>query len=191
MSAKQVLDGDGVLLALLLSCRCRAGATGADQDRIVTDLTGPAAQAAKDMVNGLTLYLGEIGSQMAGEGRAGSWKTAGPARVALTKLRKIVEHDRVHLVAGVLSATSATRWPRRWRSTASRRSSPSRLGRSHAALKYRWVIRTGWASSQPPTLRRVRRQDARLSKGPVVASIRVRWEVVGGFQRTFEESGGR
>jgi ABC-type branched-subunit amino acid transport system substrate-binding protein len=28
--------------------------------------TGTAAQAAKDMVNGLTLYLDEIGHQMAG-----------------------------------------------------------------------------------------------------------------------------
>jgi ABC-type branched-subunit amino acid transport system substrate-binding protein len=29
----------------------------------MTDLTGPAAQAAKDMVNGITLYLDEIRSQ--------------------------------------------------------------------------------------------------------------------------------
>jgi hypothetical protein len=46
--------------------------------------------------------------------------------VAVTKLRKLVEHDRVHLVAGVLfGAISATPWPRRSRSTASRRSSRS------------------------------------------------------------------
>src|SRR5256885_12912318 len=69
----------------------------------VTDLTGIAAQAAKDMVNGLTLYLDEIGSQMAGRKvELIVEDSQGRPDVALTKLRKIVEHDRVHIVAGVL-----------------------------------------------------------------------------------------
>src|SRR6202040_3126079 len=56
-----------VLIALLLGA---VGATPAQPGPIkigfITDLTGPAAQAAKDMVNGITMYLDEIGSQMAG-----------------------------------------------------------------------------------------------------------------------------
>src|SRR5437867_11589256 len=68
-----------------------------------TDLTGTAAQAAKDMVNGFTMYLDEVGGQMAGRKvELIVEDTQGRPDVALTKLRKLVEHDRVHLVAGVL-----------------------------------------------------------------------------------------
>jgi len=46
------------------------GAVVAQQGSIkigfITDLTGPAAQAAKDMVNSLTMYLDEVANQMAG-----------------------------------------------------------------------------------------------------------------------------
>src|SRR5439155_1193213 len=69
-----------------------------------TDLTGTAAQAAKDMVNGFTMYLDEVGGQMAGRKvELIVEDTQGRPDVALTKLRKLVEHDRVHLVAGVLT----------------------------------------------------------------------------------------
>src|SRR5438876_12307666 len=61
-----------LLGALLICLRCVSpdGTTWGQRPPIkigfVTDLTGTAAQAAKDMVNGLTMYLDEIGYQMAG-----------------------------------------------------------------------------------------------------------------------------
>ena len=93
-----------ILITLLLGA---VGGTPAQSGPIkigfITDLTGPAAQAAKDMVNGITMYLDEIGSQMAGRKvELIVEDTQGRPDVALTKLRKLVEHDRVHLVAGVL-----------------------------------------------------------------------------------------
>src|SRR5262245_26605380 len=64
-----------------------------------TDLTGIAAQPAKDMVNGLTLYLDEIGHQMAGRKvELIVEDSQGQPNVAITTLRKLVEHDRVHVV---------------------------------------------------------------------------------------------
>src|SRR5438552_17422801 len=64
-----------------------------------TDLTGIAAQPAKDMVNGLQMYLDEIGGQMAGRKvELIVEDSQGTPNVALTTLRKLVEHDRVHMV---------------------------------------------------------------------------------------------
>src|SRR5256712_13668087 len=102
MSANRFSIVLGTLLVLLLVA---IGVAPAQQGPIkigfVTDLTGPAAQAAKDMVNGLTLYLDEIGSQMAGpEVELIVEDSQGRPHVAVAKLRKLGEHDRVHIVAG-------------------------------------------------------------------------------------------
>src|SRR5262245_15833376 len=65
----------------------------------IAALTGVAAQAAKDMVNGITMYLDETGSQMAGRKvELIVEDSQGRPDVALSKLRKLVEHDRVHIV---------------------------------------------------------------------------------------------
>src|SRR5438094_9936396 len=161
----------------------------------VTDLTGPAAQAAKDMVNGLTLYLDEIGGQMAGRKvELIVEDTQGRPDVALTKLRKLVEHDRVHLVAGVLFGhlgyamapkVEEYKIPALFTVTAA--------DDLTQRLKYRWIIRTGWASSQPShPFGEYAAKTLGYRKVAVIASdYAFGWEVVGGFQRTFEESGGQ
>jgi branched-chain amino acid transport system substrate-binding protein len=161
----------------------------------VTDLTGPAAQAAKDMVNGITLYLDEIRSQMADRKvELIVEDSQGRPDVALTKLRKIVEHDRVHLVAGVLFGhigyamapkVEEYKIPALFTVTAA--------DDLTQRLKYRWVIRTGWASSQPShPFGEYAARTLGYKKVAVVASdYAFGWEVVGGFQRTFEENGGQ
>ncbi len=92
-----------LVLALLVPGAAPAQSRPPIKIGFLTDLTGIAAQPAKDMVNGLTLYLDEIGHQMAGRKiELIVEDTQGRPDVSLTKLRKVVEHDRVHLVAGVL-----------------------------------------------------------------------------------------
>ncbi len=140
-----------VALVLVGLVEVTPGQQGPIRIGFVTDLTGPAAQAAKDMVNGITLYLDEIGSQMAGRKvELIVEDSQGRPDVALTKLRKIVEHDRVHIVAGVLFGhigyamapkVEEYRVPALFTVTAA--------DDLTQRLKYRWVIRTGWASSQP------------------------------------------
>ena len=166
---------------------------GAIRIGFVTPLTGPAAQAAKDMVNGITLYLDEIGSQMAGRKvELIVEDSQGRPDVALTKLRKIVEHDRVHIVAGVLFGhigyalapkVEDYKIPALFTVTAA--------DDLTQRLKYRWVIRTGWASSQPShPFGEYAAKTLGYKKVAVVASdYAFGWEVVGGFQRTFEEHG--
>src|SRR5574341_93575 len=71
-------------------------------------LTGPFAQNAKDMWDGFRMYFEEIGMQAAGRKidlrSEDSWVE--PAQ-ALTKLRQLVEKDRVHVAAGGLLAPTA------------------------------------------------------------------------------------
>ena len=185
-----------VLIAFLLAAVDGTPAqSGPIKIGFITDLTGPAAQAAKDMVNGLTLYLDEIGSQMAGRKvELIVEDSQGRPDVALTKLRKIVEHDRVHIVAGVLFGhigyamapkVEEYRIPALFTVAAS--------DDLTQRLKYRWVIRTGWASSQPshPFGEYAARTLGYRKVAVVASDYAFGWEVVGGFQRTFEENGGQ
>jgi branched-chain amino acid transport system substrate-binding protein len=184
-----------VVLLLVALVEITPGQPGPIRIGFVTDLTGPAAQAAKDMVNGITLYLDEIGSQMAGRKvELIVEDSQGRPDVALTKLRKIVEHDRVHLVAGVLFGhigyalapkVEEYKVPALFTVTAA--------DDLTQRLKYRWVIRTGWASSQPShPFGEYAAKTLGYKKVAVIASdYAFGWEVVGGFQRTFEESGGQ
>jgi ABC-type branched-subunit amino acid transport system substrate-binding protein len=116
-----------------------------------TDLTGIAAQPAKDMVNGLTMYLDEIGHQMAGRKvELIVEDSQGRPDVAISKLRKLVEHDKVHLTAGVLFghlgyALAPKMDEYKIPSLITVAASDDLTQR----LKFRWVVRTGWASSQP------------------------------------------
>jgi branched-chain amino acid transport system substrate-binding protein len=184
-----------VALVLVGLVEVTPGQQGPIRIGFVTDLTGPAAQAAKDMVNGITLYLDEIGSQMAGRKvELIVEDSQGRPDVALTKLRKIVEHDRVHIVAGVLFGhigyamapkVEEYRVPALFTVTAA--------DDLTQRLKYRWVIRTGWASSQPShPFGEYAAKTLGYKKVAVIASdYAFGWEVVGGFQRTFEEGGGQ
>jgi len=188
-----------MLLALAVATLVQATGAPAQQAPIkigfTTDLTGTAAQAAKDMVNGFTMYLDEIGSQMAGRKiELIVEDTQGRPDVALTKLRKLVEHDRVHLVAGVLFGhlgyamapkVEDYKIPALFTVTAA--------DDLTQRLKYRWVIRTGWASSQPShPFGEYAAKTLGYKRVAVIASdYAFGWEVVGGFQKTFEENGGQ
>jgi len=103
MRTKRFAAVSGALIVVLLVVGLAPAQPGPIKIGFTTDLTGTAAQPAKDMVNGFTMYLDEIGGQMAGRKvELIVEDTQGRPDVALTKLRKLVEHDRVHLVAGVL-----------------------------------------------------------------------------------------
>ncbi len=184
---------------LLLLLAASPGVVWAQQGPIkigfITDLTGTAAQAAKDMVNGLQMYLDEIGNQMAGrkvELIVEDSQTQ--PTVAITKLRKLVEHDRVHLVAGVLFghigyavAPKVEEYRIPFLCTVA--ASDDLTQRLH----YRWVIRTGWTSSQPshPFGEYVAKTLGYRKVAIIGSDYAFGWEVIAGFQRTFEENGGQ
>src|SRR3990167_8223408 len=88
--------------------RARAAERGPIKIGYIVPFSGPFAQNAKDMWDGFRLYFEEIGMQAAGRKielhPEDSWVE--PAQ-ALTKLRQLVEKDRVHLAAGGLMAPTA------------------------------------------------------------------------------------
>jgi branched-chain amino acid transport system substrate-binding protein len=158
-------------------------------------MTGGAAQVGKDMTNGFMMYLEEQGMQIAGRKvEVIVEDNQGDPAIALTKLRKLVESDRVNVLAGLLFAhvgyalapkVDEYRIPMLYPVP-----SADDLTQRKPA---KWVVRTGWTSSQPsqPFGEYVAKTLGYKKVVTIAADYAFGWEVVGGFQRTFEESGGQ
>ena len=158
-------------------------------------LTGVFAPNGQDMRDGFTLFLDEVGGRVAGRPVQVIWEdTQGNPQVGLTKLRKVVEQDRVHLVMGPLSAAvgyafldyiNQNHVPAIYPVVSSddltqRRRSP-------------YIIRTGWSSSQvtQPFGKWVYDNLGYRRVATIAYDFAFGHENVGGFQQTFEEAGGR
>jgi branched-chain amino acid transport system substrate-binding protein len=158
-------------------------------------VTGAAAAVGKDMTNGFQMYLDEIGGTIAGRKvEVIVEDTQGQPAIALTKLRKLVESDQVHVLAGLLFAhvgyalapkVDEYKVPMLYPVV-----SADDLTQRKPA---QWVIRMGWTSSQPN--QPFGEWVAKTLKYKKVVTIGIDyafgWEQVSGFQRTFEESGGQ
>src|SRR5262245_64626165 len=67
----------------------------------ISPITGAIAQAGKDMYNGCELYWEETGWQIAGRKLAVIHEdNAGEPATAIAQARKLVESDKVHMLAG-------------------------------------------------------------------------------------------
>ena len=162
---------------------------------MISPLTGAFAQVGKDMVVGMEVYLEEIGGQVAGRKiELIVEDDQGDPKSALTKARKLVEQDRVHLLTGGLLASigyalqpyvDAQRIPTTY---------PVMAGDDLTQRKpARWVVRTGFSSSQAqhPFGEYAARILGYKKVAVVALDYAFGWENVGGFQRTFEEAGGQ
>jgi branched-chain amino acid transport system substrate-binding protein len=161
----------------------------------IAPLSGPFAQNSKDMWDGFRLYFEEIGMQAAGRKIEliveDSWVE--PAE-ALTKLRKLVERDRVHVAAGGLLAPTAYALQPYVTAQKIPYVIPIMSADDITQRKISpWYVRCGWTSSQPTqpfadycynTLgyRRVAGINFDHAFGH---------ESFGGFQRAFEDLGGK
>jgi branched-chain amino acid transport system substrate-binding protein len=161
----------------------------------LTQMTGGGAAVGKDMSNGFTMYIEEIGNQIAGRKvEVIVEDTQGDPAQALTKLRKLVESDNVHAVAGIFLANEGYalaprvdeyRVPTVWAVV-----SADDLTQRKPV---KWAVRTGWTSSQPnhPFGEYVAKTLGYKKVVTIAADYAFGWEQVGGFQRTFEEAGGQ
>lgn len=160
----------------------------------LSPLSGPYAQNGRDILNGFLLYLDEIGYRAGGRQIEVIIEDdeAIPA-VGLTKARKLVERDKVHVVAGALLASTgyalapyidSMRIPMIYPVVSADDLTQRR--------RSKWIVRTGWTSSQPN--HPFGEYAARVLKLKTVTTIALDyafgWESVGGFQRTFEAEGG-
>jgi branched-chain amino acid transport system substrate-binding protein len=114
--------------------------------------------------------------------------------LALTKLRKLVESDKVHVVAGAFLASEgyalAPKVDEYKIPTLFPVVSADDLTQRKPA---RWLVRTGWTSSQPnqPFGEWVHKTLGYKKVVTIAMDYAFGWEQVGGFQRTFEEAGGQ
>ena len=187
-----------VVLVMMLAAMAPASAaaqSGPIKVGLLVPLTGGASALGKDMLNGTELYLDEINRQV------GNRKielivedTEGVTATALTKARKLVDQDHVAILTGGLLASTgyalhpfadAARIP----TTYPVMSSDDLTQRKPA----RWVVRTGWNSSQ--SMHPFGEWVAKNLKYKKIVTVgfdyAFGWETVGGFQRTFEEQGGQ
>jgi branched-chain amino acid transport system substrate-binding protein len=186
---------------LLLAGALAAGATApalAEELRIgfIAAMTGPFAAVGRDMVDGFQMYLDEHKNGFGGaQVRFILEDNQAKPDVAVTKARKLILQDHVHIfIGGILAPTGYALAPV---STAEKTvyipSIPAADDLTQRQLdKYPYFIRTGWSSSQPSHPFGQWACDQGYKKIAVVAAdYAFGYEVVGGFQKSFEECGGK
>jgi branched-chain amino acid transport system substrate-binding protein len=157
-------------------------------------LSGPYAQTGRDILNGFLLYLEEIGYTASGRKieLLVEDDEAIPA-VGLTKARKLIERDRVHLMTGaLLSSTGYALAPYIDSMQIPMLYPVVSADDLTQRRRSKWIVRTGWSASQPNhAFGEYAYKVLKLQKVAVIAlDYAFGWESVGGFQRTFEAEGG-
>jgi len=172
-----------------------AGAQGPIKIGFLSPLSGAIAAAGKDMYSGCELYWQETGWRVAGRKLEVTLEdNEGLPATALTKLRKLVESDRVHVVAGVILSNVAyalvpyieqqgipALYPINSADDLTQRRRP------------RWLVRTGFSAGG--NMHPFGEYAAKVLGYRKVVTIGLDyafgWETVGGFHKAFEDNGGQ
>ncbi len=161
----------------------------------IAPTTGVFAANGRDMINGFTMFWEEKGFSLAGRKvEIIDEDDAGTPSVTLTKARKLVELDRVHMVVGPLTANSGYAI----RDYVDSQKIPTVypiVSADDLTQRQRtpYIVRTGWTSSQPahPLGEWVAKNLGYKRIATIAYDFAFGHEWVSGFQRTFEENGGR
>ncbi|MDP6087371.1 MAG: ABC transporter substrate-binding protein [Nitrospinota bacterium] len=158
-------------------------------------LTGFVAESAQEMVEGFKLYLEQTGGKLGGMSvKLTVEDTEAKPQNAITKMRKLVENDKVHFVVGYLLAFEGYA-VRKYAienkvllflpivaadDLTQRKRSP-------------YIVRMIWTSSQTnhPFGEYAYKKLGYRRIATVGQDYAFGWESVGGFQRTFEAAGGK
>ena len=187
----------GFVVAAVASALVAGQATAQGPIKIgfLAPMSGAIAAAGKDMYSGCELYWQESGWQIAGRKLEVILEdNEGLPATALTKLRKLVENDHVHLVAGVILSNVAyalvpyieaqgipTLYPINSADDLTQRRRP------------KWLIRTGFSAGG--NMHPFGEYAATVLGYKKVATLGLDyafgWETVGGFHKSFEDSGGQ
>ncbi len=161
----------------------------------ISPMSGAIAQAGKDMYSGCELYWKETGWQLGGRKLEVILEdNEGQPATALTKLRKLVESDKVNLVAGVILSNVAyalvpyietqdipTIYPINSADDLTQRKRP------------KWLVRTGFSAGG--NMHPFGEYAVKVLGYKKVVTIGLDyafgWETVGGFHKSFEDNGGQ
>ncbi|RJQ48672.1 MAG: ABC transporter substrate-binding protein [Desulfobacteraceae bacterium] len=158
-------------------------------------LSGGFAAQGKDMLAALQQYLEEVNYQAAGRKIELLIEDdeANPA-TGLTKTRKLVEKDGVHLMTGGMMASTAYALAPYIDSKEIPMTYPVMSADDITQRKIpKWIVRTGWASSQPhQPFGEYAYNVLKYRKVSIVSyDFAFGWECAGGFHKTFEDAGGK
>jgi branched-chain amino acid transport system substrate-binding protein len=184
-------------LALMLGTLVTPAAGGAAETikvGFMAPLSGIFAQAGKDMLEGIKLAFEQIGYQSAGRKiELIEEDSEGNPAVAQAKYRKLVTQDHIHVLTGVLLSNigygliqpiERDQLPTLFLTT------PDDLTKKNVS---KWILRTNFAASQP--MHPLGDYAAKTLKYKKVVAIAMDnpfgHEQIGGFQRVFEDAGGR
>jgi branched-chain amino acid transport system substrate-binding protein len=162
----------------------------------VAPTTGIFAQVGKDMVDGFQMYLDEVKNDFGGaQVKFIVEDEQGKPDTAVTKAKKLILQDKVHMLVGGLLASSG--YALAPVSTAEKTlyvipvSAADDLTQRDLP-KYPYIIRTGWSSSQPSHPFGQWACDQGYKKiAAIAADYAFGYEIVGGFQKSFEDCGGK
>ncbi len=162
---------------------------------LLAPITGPQAANGKEMVNGLELFLEQEGYRLAGrEARLIVADDESKPATGLAKLRGMVESQGIHVVIGPLSAAvgyairdyiEARKLPTLFAVAAGQDITQRKASR--------YITRTAFAAAQStqPFGKWVY-DELKYRKIAIIGfDFAFGWEEAAGFQRTFEEAGGR
>lgn len=161
----------------------------------IAPTTGTFAANGRDMLDAFTMFWEERNSTVAGRRvEVIHEDDVGTPAITITKARKLVEHDKVHILVGPLTASSGYAI----RDYIHSQKVPSVypiVSADDITQRQRtpFIIRTGWTSSQPahPFGEWAVKNLPYRRMASIAYDFAFGHEWVGGFQRTFEEGGGR
>jgi branched-chain amino acid transport system substrate-binding protein len=184
-----------VVLAAALAAAPSLAQKGPIKIGMLVPQSGPLAAHGRDMINGFELFFEENKYRLAGrEIKFIVEDDEGKPATGLTKIRGLVEGQGVHLITGPLSAGVGYAVAPYIDSKKIPSIFPIVAGDDLTQRKRSpYIVRVGWAGSQPshPFGKWVY-DNLKYKRIAVIAyDFAFGWEVVAGFQRTFEESGGQ
>jgi branched-chain amino acid transport system substrate-binding protein len=185
-----------IAIALLLAVGLAGDAPAAEPIRVgyLGPLTGIFAQAGKDMLEGLKMGLESAGGEVAGRKlELFEEDDEGNPATAQTKYRKLVQQDKIDVLTGILLVNIGYALVQ----PIERDGLPSLFLTTPDDLTKRrpprWILRSNFAASQP--MHALGDYAAKRLKYKRVAAIAMDngfgHEGIGGFQRVFEDAGGR
>src|ERR1051326_1768764 len=187
----RLLLGGGLALAT-------AAAAGADELRIgfLAPTTGIFAAVGKDMVDGFQMYLDEMKNNLSGaQVKFIVEDEQGKPDVAVTKAKKLILQDKVHMIVGGLLASTGYALAPVSTSEKTLYISPVAAAddlTQRELSKFPYFIRTGWTSSPPSHPFGQWACDQGYKKIVTIgADYAFGYEVIGGFQKAFEDCGGK
>jgi branched-chain amino acid transport system substrate-binding protein len=147
------------------------------------------------MNNGFNMYMEEIGHKAGGRTfQVIAEDTRAVPDTAVTKFRKLVSHDRVAVVGGLVTSPSGLAVA----AAADEMQVPLIIDCAAAddntqRLRKKWVTRIGWTGSQPmfPFGEWVYKKLGYKKIVTIAVDFAFGFDNVGGFQRTFEAAGGQ